>query len=109
MTQVAWESRKGHGRYYTRTRNVRGRFVREYLGCGPRAQEAAAQDERRRAERAAEVERRRAALARVTSVNQLLRDLFTEVDLLARVSLTAAGYRQHDRGSWRKTTNGKRD
>jgi hypothetical protein len=44
---MAWENRKGK-LYYTRSRRVRGKVVREYFGRGEAAEKAAAEDEERR-------------------------------------------------------------
>jgi hypothetical protein len=97
VAQVAWE--RG---YYYRVRKVNGRVVREYCGNGPLAQLAAAQDEmersQRRLRRLAERRHREemeAFDAQVSEVDQL-------ADLLAQAALIAAGYRQHDRGQWRR-------
>ncbi|MBL8798893.1 MAG: hypothetical protein JNM56_33725, partial [Planctomycetia bacterium] len=52
---MAWETRHGRGAYYTRTQRLPGGgFRRVYLGTGPAAELAAAQDEERRAQRQAE-------------------------------------------------------
>ena len=41
---MGWEK----GRYYTRTRRVDGKVVREYFGCGPEAERAAREDDEAR-------------------------------------------------------------
>ncbi len=99
---MGWESRKGRGRYYTRTRRIGGRFIREYLGTGPRAEDAAAEDARRRAERQAEVEARRTTESRWREADVPLCELEVAAKLVLAAALAAAGYRQHDRGAWRR-------
>jgi hypothetical protein len=86
------------GRYYTRSRKVNGRVVREYVGTGPLAELAAQTDALRQEER----EARRAELAELAALDAPLDDLAELTDLLARAALVAAGYRQHHRGDWRK-------
>jgi hypothetical protein len=90
------------GRYYTRSRKVNGRVVREYLGAGPIAALAAQLD-------AAEREKRRLdALALAQEKGELaaldadLKALAEAADLAARAALLAAGFRRHKRGEWRK-------
>src|SRR5690242_5810979 len=62
VTEMGWD----RGRYYTRSTKVNGRVQREYFGCGPAAEAAAAIDADRRALRAEQAAARKeeqAALA----------------------------------------------
>jgi hypothetical protein len=86
------------GRYYTRSRKVNGRVVRQYVGTGEAAEQAARLDAITRQER----EARRAARAELAALDAALDDLAEQTDLLTRAVLAAAGYRRHHRGEWRK-------
>ena len=99
---MAWETRRGRGRYYTRSRKANGGVVREYFGVGEFAALIAECDAAERAERA----RKRAAEAATERELADLRALTEPLDSagegLARAALVAAGYRRHHRGEWRK-------
>jgi hypothetical protein len=94
---VAWE----RGRYYTRSKKVNSRVVREYVGAGTIGELAAQLDEIDRERREAEREDERAARAELATLDKSLSDLNALVDVLARAALLVAGCRQHKRGEWR--------
>ena len=97
-----WERRKRGGLYYTRSRKVNGRIVREYVGAGVLGELAArmdAEDRQRREEEAAAWREERERLESLAgSVDEFCR----EVETIARAALLAAGFRRHNRGEWRR-------
>jgi hypothetical protein len=99
---VSWETRRGRGRYYTRSRRAGGRIVRQYVGTGPVAELAAAADALRREGRRARAAALQAERARWEAARAALRRFAAGADLLTRAALLAAGYHQHDRGAWRR-------
>ena len=99
---MAWETRERGGRYYTRSRKVRGKVVREYVGTGPRAELAAAEDALHRAARARAAQDRRGERERWADLEAPLAQLDGLGDALLAAVLLAAGYHRHDRGVWRQ-------
>jgi hypothetical protein len=95
---MGWDS----GRYYTRTKHVRGRFIREYVGGGVLGELAAAEDARRRAERKAQAKARRQEQERLLGAAALLIELCHLTDLLLKAALVNAGFYQHHRCEWRR-------
>lgn len=100
---MAWERRDGcAGRYYTRSRKVNGRVVREYVGTGPVAEFSAAHDADERARRTAEAARARGERERLAREEEPVAALDAAVATLTKAALVLAGYHQHDRGEWRR-------
>jgi hypothetical protein len=103
---MAWETRQRGTRYYTRSRKVGGRVVREYVGRGIVGELAAREDEARRQQRTEALARRREERRRDEEESRALRDLVASLDALAATltaaTLGAAGYHRHDRGQWRR-------
>jgi hypothetical protein len=103
---MAWETRRRGGRYYTRSRKVRGRVVREYVGTGQIAELCAQLDAMEREERDSEAELQRAAWrernAHYAALFGPLDMLDAACDALVCQELEAAGYHQHHRGEWRR-------
>src|SRR4051812_21415884 len=103
---MAWETRNNRGRYYTRSRRVDGRVVREYFGTGPAGEAAAGQDADARARRAAESEALRQYRRRLEELERLTAELNAACKLLAEATLAGAGYHRHG-GEWRSLRVGK--
>ena len=97
---MGWETRANGGRYYTRSRRVDGRVVREYVGCGRKGELAARADAERRAAREAERAAIRAERERVQAIDAALMDLHRATDQVTRGALLAAGFERHKR-QWR--------
>jgi hypothetical protein len=90
------------GRYYTRSRKVNGRVVREYVGTGEAAELVSRMDAIQRASREAARADRRARRAELAALDADLKALSETTDLVASAALLAAGFHRHKRGEWRK-------
>ena len=99
---MAWEKRKRGGAYYTRSRKVDGRMVREYVGAGIRGEIAARMDAKERQRREEEAAAWREEQERLEELAGLVDELCEAVETVARATLLTAGFRQHNRGEWRR-------
>jgi ribosomal protein S2 len=99
---MGWETREGRaGQYYTRSRWVGGRVIREYLGGGVLGRLAAQQDELERLQRekkAAHWREERESLERSAA---FLRELEEVAEIIIRAELLASGCHKR-RGEWRR-------
>ena len=96
---MSWDKKKrGGGRgYYYKSVRVNGRAVKEYLGTGAKAVEAARLIEERRAARAA----LRGVEIRLASADLIHADLKEWLGVLLRAHLIRGGYYEHH-GEWRR-------
>jgi hypothetical protein len=100
---MGWEKRKrGRQLYYTQSRKVNGRVVREYVGAGPLAELAALIDAEKRRRRAEEAAVWREEQERLEELAGFIDELCEDIDTIAQSMLLAAGFRRHKRGQWRK-------
>jgi hypothetical protein len=97
------------GRYYTRSKKVHGRVVREYVGTGRLAELAAQRDDREREQRRRDAAILRDQRADWAALDAAIRALSEQVELVARAALRAAGFHQHKRGEWRKKRECRED
>ena len=98
---MAWERRKRGGLYYTRSRRVGGRVVREYLGKGETAHLLAALDEFERRGRLLARQERQDEQDRLEAIQSSLRSLGDALDAVLVPCLEAKGYHRH-KGQWRR-------
>lgn len=99
---MAWERRARGTRYYTRSRKLGGRVIRQYVGAGVLGALAAEQDAARRAQAQQEARRWRAIRSQLDAADRTADEFFGDAEARVRSALLAAGFHQHHRGEWRK-------
>jgi hypothetical protein len=99
---MGWEKRERGGLYYTRTRKVGGRVVREYVGGGILGHIAALQDAQQRRRREVEADVWEQESERIEAIMAPVDQLYEVTEILYRATLMAAGFRRHQRGEWRR-------
>jgi hypothetical protein len=98
---MGWETRRRGGSYYTRSRKVNGRVVREYVGSGVLGEIAALEDSCTRLRREEEAAFSRAERERIEALAAPVIELCKVAQLLTRAHLVAWGYRK-SQGKWRR-------
>jgi len=106
---MAWERRERGGLYYTRSRKVNGKVVREYVGGGVLGEIAARMDAEERRRREAEAAAWREERKRLEEFASLIDELCEGAETIARAALLTAGFRRHKRGEWRRQREPRTD
>jgi hypothetical protein len=105
---MGWETRRGKGRYYTRSHRIGGQVHREYIGSGELARLTAELDRLTRVEREYDQEAWRQEKDLVLAREKVLVELDVSCTALVTLQLNAAGYHRHNFGEWRKRRGTKR-
>src|SRR5215211_2103646 len=99
---MAWEKRERGGLYYTRSRKVNGKVVREYCGSGVAGETAALEDECERRRREEEAALWKEECEQLETLAASVDEFCEAAETLARAVLLAAGFRRHNRSAWRR-------
>jgi hypothetical protein len=97
-----WEKRERGDLYYTRSRKVNGRVIREYVGGGMLGELAAWVDALERRRREQKEARLREERERLDALSASVEELCDAAEVITSATLLASGYHQHNRGEWRK-------
>ena len=89
------------GRYYTRSRKVNGRVVREYIGGGEVGARVAQMDALERERREFERECWRQEKEEMAAFDDSVEKVCQMADIIANAAMVAAGFHCH-RGEWRR-------
>lgn len=95
---MGWE----RGRYYTRSVRRGGRVAREYFGVGDVAVLVARLDTIERRQRAVARQAHQQIRMQLKALDSVVAEAWKGIEIVARAALVAAGYRQHQRGEWRR-------
>lgn len=98
---MAWETRNGSGRYYTRSQKIDGRVVRQYIGSGRLAELIAEGDALDREGRALAAAQWRAERETMDSDRADVREFGAAIDAAVAAALAECGYHK-ERGEWRR-------
>ena len=99
---MTWETRNGKGSYYTRSKKLNGRVVREYVGTGRVGELAAATDRLRSGWRQATQEHWRIEKLAMAELENAVATYFEMVKLVQSLLVVNSGYYKHHGGAWRR-------
>ena len=98
---MSWETRRGRD-YYYQARKVDGQVEKHYFGAGPGAEAVALLDALDRQQRAVQREQERQERQALEALDGVVEVVCLLAEAAMNEALTAAGYRRHARGKWRK-------
>lgn len=98
---MAWEPRRGGGKYYYRSRRIDGKVVKEYIGTGAEAERIAEQDRQAREQRRRQREEVKALEAKLAATQKHVDGLIERTELMLAAYLLTAGFHCH-RSEWRQ-------
>ena len=98
---MSWDKKGLSGSYFYRSVREGKKVLKQYVGCGPKAERAAREVEQRRRDRLAAREALVDEQIRCAEADARLRELDELVTDLVRASLLAGGCYSH-RGQWRR-------
>lgn len=84
-------------------------MAREYVGGGIVGELAARMDAEERRRREEDAAYWKEELERLDALEEPVRELCEAAELLVQAALVVAGYRQHNRGEWRKRRDAEED
>jgi hypothetical protein len=104
VTEMGWDK----GRYYTRSKKLNGRVVREYVGAGQIGALAAEMDTLDREQRQRKRDDERTRRTELDALDASVDELFELTERLVRATLSASGFHEH-KGQWRVRRVGKKE
>ncbi len=90
------------GKYYSRSKKVNGRIVREYVGSSYVARLSAQLDEIERERRQLAKANAKFAMDCADALDASLKEFEDLAELIAKLALVATGHHQHQRSEWRR-------
>ncbi len=99
---MSWDRKSNGRKYYYRCKRVDGKAVKEYVGRGPRAEQAAVQDAEARIQKMLDQQHWMCRLARIETACEPLSGLLNASTLLTRSVLVVCGYYLHKGHEWRE-------
>ncbi len=99
---MGWEKRARGGRYYTRSRRVNGKTIREYIGTGEMAEIVARLDAVDQKNRCFQAEADRKLQNYLDNEDRTVGELCATVEAIVSGLLVVSGYHRHKRGEWRR-------
>ncbi len=105
---MAWETRRGKDAYYTRSKKVDGRVIREYVGTGEFAELCADIDDLTKQQRNFDNTAKRSKRTAAREQEAAMIEYCKTIDQIMIDALIECGYHRH-KGEWRRKRGAKNE